>query len=267
MDIVEPRANRDFDDGLKTLMKLLKFKNYRIELKGSASLTSQKYYSDYDLFVDITDTIPETTAFDEFSRILGRILTRPDVYFIELKLQTPDGHKVRWYPGERFEEKRFGARWEHVDYVKLDVIAFIKNRFITVSCIYRFVNKPVETDEHIARLQEDITDLKKEHKFYKILKRLFSIYRVEDNKKNLLILNRVFNSHLGELYQRASNLEAIETVRESYPDDETAKRIAVNLADLKEPAGVAINPLIGKYMAQINKEAKVIYNKLTAQVD
>jgi hypothetical protein len=56
-------------------------------------------------------------------------------------------------------------------------------------------------------------------------------------------------------------------VRESYPDDETAKRIAVNLADLKEPAGVAINPLIGKYMAQINKEAKVIYNKLTAQVD
>jgi len=263
MDIVEPRARRDFDDGLKSLIKLLKFKNYRVELRGSASLTSQRYYSDYDLYTDITDAVSAPTAFKEFSRILRRVLDRPDVYFIELKLQTPDGHKVRWYPGERFEEKRFGARWEHVDYVKLDVIAFIKNRFVEVSCIYGFFNAPLTTAEYIEKLQEDITELKKENRYYKILKRLFNIYKAKDNKKNLLTLNRVFNSHLGELYQRASNLEAIETVRESYPDDETAKRIAVNLADLKEPAGVAINPLIGKYMAQINKEAKVIYNKLT----
>jgi hypothetical protein len=264
MDIVEPKARREFDDGLKTLMKLLKFKKYKVDLKGSASLTSQRYYSDYDLFTNITDAQTASAAFKEFSRILGRVLDRPDVYFIELKLQTKDGHKVRWYPGERFEEKRFGSRWEQVDYVKLDVIAFIKNRFIEVSCLYGFSNTPLTPAEYIANLQKDITELKKEHRYYKILKRLFNIYRAEGNKKNLLTLNRVFNSHLGELYQRASNLEAIEQVKESYPDEETARRIAVNLADIKEPAGVAINPLVDKYMAQINKEAKVIYNKLTA---
>ena len=264
MDIVEPKARRDFDDGLKTLIKALRFKKYKIDLKGSASLVSQKYYSDYDLFTNITDAYKAPEAFREFSKILSRVLEKPDVYFIELKLQTVDGHKTRWYPGERFEESRFGSKWDEVDYVKLDVIAFIQNRFIEVSCLYGFNNAVLTPAEYIEKLRDDITDLKKEHRYYKILKRLFNIYKAEGNKKNLLTLNRVFNSNLGELYQRASNLEAIEKVKEAYPDPETAKRIAVNLADLKEPAGVAINPLIRKYMTQINKEAQLIYNKMTA---
>ncbi len=53
MDVVERRPERDYSAELKKLIKLLQYPKSKVELKGSASLTSQKYPSDYDLFTTV----------------------------------------------------------------------------------------------------------------------------------------------------------------------------------------------------------------------
>jgi hypothetical protein len=66
MDILEKKKPLDFKEDLKKIIKLLTFKN-KVELKGSASLKSQKYPADYDLYSRVK---PERDAFLTFLKDL-----------------------------------------------------------------------------------------------------------------------------------------------------------------------------------------------------
>ena len=89
MDILQPKYKNLLDKKLLNIINLIKFKNNNIELKGCSSLSSQKYFSDYDLFsnISIIPTIEDT--YNEFKRMLDE-LEKNDIKFIELKLQTKD---------------------------------------------------------------------------------------------------------------------------------------------------------------------------------
>lgn len=263
MNILEPQDKIALDDSLKSLFNKLKFKRFPIVLKGSSSLKSQRYFSDYDLFSSIKGKYSSKVAFKEFSKILSRLFDTPDVYFTELKLQTKDGNKYKWFPFENFNGADFAKEWDSVDFVKLDCILRSNNRFIEVSIIYKFsVDKLTKTD-YVKELEDDIEGLKKENKYYKILKRLFSIAKLNKNKELLLKLNSVFNSNLGALYQKISNLEAIKLLLTYYKDDITKKKAEINLKDIKEDSDLSqLNKNISKNSKILNKSAKEIYDKL-----
>jgi len=260
MDILETKGNFDLKDEIKNIMKILKFKNNPIELKGSGSLKSQEYFSDYDFLTKIKYNYSPNEIYDEFKNIISDILRDKDLYFIELKIQK-DKKKYRWYPSDNFDKDDFIKKFKDALFVKLDIVSYIDKYFIDISCIYDFSNKTLSTEDYISNIQKDIKVLKKERKFYKILKRLFSIYKVQNNKNGMLLLTKTFNSDLGALYKKISNIEAIENVLKYYNDDMTKHKVEINFKEIKESPKTYKNDFVS-YNERINNEAKNIYKNL-----
>jgi hypothetical protein len=232
-------------------MKMMTFKT-KLELKGSSSLASQRFFGDYDLFC-----VMEKPKKDEFFKFIVNLIKKiedsPDLWFIELKLQGKK--KVKFYQGDVIEFKN----WADVDFIKMDIVARIENRFTEVSVIYSFVTTPISTEEYITSLKTDIKDLQKEGKYYKILKRQFNIAKAQGNRKELLRLGKVFNGPLGEKYQILSNLDAIQLVLEHYQDEDLVKKIEINLKDLKLEQKSLI-AWTKEQNAELNQSAKLIFN-------
>lgn len=263
MDILEPKQKTELDNNIHKIIDLIKFKKNPIEIKGSASLKSQKFFSDYDLFSKIRGNNSSTDVYNEFKGMLKQIIDSDDIYFVELKLQTLKGDKYKWFPDDNFKLNDFIKHFKDVDYVKLDIIVRIENRFMEVSCIYKFNTNKLTQKEYINSINSDIKELKKENKYYKILKRMFNIYKAEDNKNKLLLLSKVFNGELGKLYQKTSNMDAIEMLLKHYKDAQTRKKVEINLSDIGEPTDLTLlNKNLKAYNNKLNKTAKNIYNSL-----
>jgi hypothetical protein len=260
MDILEEKGNFDLEDDIKHIMKILKFKNNPIELKGSSNLKSQQYFSDYDLFTQIIYNYAPMEIYSEFKGILRDILDSNDIYFIELKIQQKN-NKFRWFPNDDFELKDFLKKIKNVDFVKIDIVARINNEFIEISSIYNFKSKEPTEKEELGQLNKDIIELKKEKKYYKVLKRMFSEYKLSDDSTQMIELSKIFNGELGELYKKISNMEAIELIRKYYDDAKTNKKIEINLNDIGESEN-NYKTHLKEYNAKLNKNAKHIYNNL-----
>lgn len=263
MNILEKKQKGEFDNELKDIIQILKFKNSPIELKGSSSLKSQKYYSDYDLFTQIRLNYGIDEIFDEFRKILNNIISSHDLYFTEFKIQTKKGKKYKWYPNDEFTFDEFKKAFKDIDFAKIDLVARIQNIFIEISCIYKFSKNKLTTEEYILSINEDINKLKKKKNYYKMLKRLFNIYKIKNDIHKIKLLNEVFNSELGEKYKKISNLEAIKLLKKYYNDANTKKKIEINLIDIKEPhSDSSIENNLKKYKTELNTKAQKIYNDL-----
>ena len=245
MDILEKKQKGEFDNDLKDIIKILKFKNNPIELKGSSSLKSQQYFSDYDIFTIIRYNYGVEEIYDEFHKILNNIISSYDLYFIEFKLQTKKGKKFKWLPNDEFGFEEFKKHFKDIDFAKIDIVARNQNIFIEVSCNYIFndeislsgdnITNEKQNIKDINELTDGIKDLKKENNYFKILKRMFSIYKLQNDTHKIKMLNKIFNSDMGMTYKKISNLEAIKLVKEHYKDADTKKKIEINLLDIKEP--------------------------------
>lgn len=261
MDILEKKQKGEFDNELKKIIKILKFGNSPIELKGSSSLKSQKYYSDYDLFSSIDLNYGMEYIYDEFRKILNNIISSENLYFIEMKIQTTKGKKYRYFPNDDFNYNDFKKKFKNVDFVKIDLISRIDNIFIEVSSIYKFSEDPMTTEQYKKNIYDDIKELKKEKNFYKILKRMFNIYKVENDLHKMNMLTKIFNGEMGEQYKKITNLEAINNLKKYYDDPKTKKKIEINLLDIKEPLN-NYNQNLQKYKNNLNEKAKKIYSQL-----
>jgi len=256
MEVLESKPVASYKDELKRLIKLLTFKKNKLELKGSASLTSQRYFSDYDLFC-VVERPDKDELYDFFSKLLTKIQETDDLWFIELKLQTKQGKKVRVYPKCELKKTDWDKVWKSLDFIKIDLIARIDAFFTEVSCIYSISETVPTQKEYTESLQQDIKDLTKEKKWYKILKRKFNIYKAEDNKSELLRLSKIFNGKLGEEYQLISRLEALDTVLEHYQEPELIKKAIITLKDLHLPADIdKVEDWVKTKSKALNAEAK-----------
>lgn len=256
MEVLESKPVGNYKEELKRLIKLLTFKKNKLELKGSASLTSQRYFSDYDLFCMVEQPDKEE-LYDFFSKLLDKIKETDDLWFIELKLQTKTGRKVRVYPRCELKKAEWDNVWKSLDFVKIDLIARIDGFFTEVSCIYSISTTVPTQKEYIESLQQDIKDLTKEKKWYKILKRKFNIFKAEDKKSELLRLSKIFNGKLGEEYQLISRLEALDTVLEHYQEPELIKKALISLKDLHLPTDIEkVEDWVKTKSKALNDEAK-----------
>ena len=238
MNVLQSKPSSNYEDDLKKIIKLLTYKKYKIELKGSSSLQSQQYFSDYDLFCVISKTEK-----NDFYKFLDQLINNieynkfTDIWFIELKLQTKLGKKIKIAPKEKLSESVYNKIYDKLDFVKIDLICRINSYFTEVSCIYSFSDSPSKSD-YLVSLENDIKDLKKQKKYYKILKRQFNINKALKNKNELLRLSKIFNSDLGKNYKQISNLEALSTVLDHYQDPELIKKVIINLKDLHLPYNI-----------------------------
>ena len=108
-------------------------------------------------------------------------------------------------------------------------------------------------DKNIKKeVNKDIIELTKEGYYYKIVKRLFTISKIDKDYPKALKLSRYLNTNIGDEYRTLSNLKAIETLLEHYDDEETKILIRKSLFNLD----------IKPYISVIEKEIKKLQKKV-----
>lgn len=213
-----------------------------IVLLGTGSQQAQLYPSDIDLFSAVK-TVPvsdKAEMYRHMQSVFRRAQDAGDMYFIEFKLQNVDGTKQKWYDTD-FDEGEFVSAATTVDFLKIDYVIFIRglNLFTELSSIYSFSPMPpVRT--LIRKIGEDFAFYYKEGKVYKALKRMYSIYKLQEKKEKLIQLSTLFNSATGFKYSLSSNLKAIELLLEHHGDYDIRNMVMVNLKDLEKLIGVKI---------------------------
>jgi hypothetical protein len=264
MDITEIKQKGDYNDDVKKLMDIFKFDKINLELKGSSALKIIDYYADYDFFTEIKYKYSVSDVYNEFSRILKGILENKDTYFIEFKIQDLKNKKQKWFPNEKFTFKEFEKEFnDNIDYCKIDIVYFSDDKiFIESSCIYKFSNKKMTTKDYLKQVKDDIIELKKDKNYYKILKRSFLKFKINNDQNKMDQLITVFNSDLGKIYKDINNIDAIELIKKNGYDKEalTKKRIEVNLDEIKYYANYKNQ--YDKNKKELNNKAKKIYNDL-----
>lgn len=262
MNILQQKPIMNFEPKIQKIISQLKIFDYPVLIKGSSGLTSQKYFSDYDFytFINYENETPQQ-LFTEIETKIKNILKDSNNYFIEFKIQLENGDKIKWESLDDFNFEQFYNVYNDIDFLKFDLITRINFKFFEIS--YNMFKKKVDTKNRdniiIKELKDDIKKLTKEGQYYKILKRKFSIYKLEGLTDKLIELTKIFNSDLGEKYQIKSNLEAIKNLLEKTNDDNTIKKIIINLKALGiEPDIKKIDSIINELSNEINNEAKKI---------
>ena len=108
MDVLTEKRNLNIS--IYGIVSKLTFKNYKLNLAGSASLKSQRYYSDYDFNTFISRKYKPVAIYNEFMKILSQ----HDMYFIELKIEYIDNTNLKIYDVSRLKKGMFN----NIKYVK-----------------------------------------------------------------------------------------------------------------------------------------------------
>ena len=108
--------------------------------------------------------------------------------------------------------------------------------------------------------KDEIKELVKSGKYFKALKRVFSINKLNNKKDELVKLTKFFNSNFGKMYKIISNLNTIKILLDNYKDKKIIKQVINNLKIYNIYNIEEINKYINKYSKIYNKEAKNIYN-------
>ena len=112
-------------------------------------------------------------------------------------------------------------------------------------------------------MNTEIEDNIKMANYYKALKRLFSLYKIQGKSKDQLPLTRFFNSEVGRIYATVSNLKALQILLR-YPNTKTIyKKIEINMKDLHLVPRVSLIPkYTDAYQYIIQREAKLLWEKV-----
>lgn len=252
----------DINDDIRLIMKNMKIGKEPLLLVGSSSLQSQQYFGDYDLIQIVKIKKPK------FDKIFKYVENSDNILFVEFKIQYLDGSKEKFYNLEDF--KKISFKYDKIDFCKIDLLLWSNNRFYEVSIIYQF-EKDDNSDsnsnsdlELIKSLSNDINELIKEGKYYKALKRQYSLASIKNNEKIMSELTKIFNSELGKQYARKSYLETIIKADELYGNDEDIKRLIVHSLKLyNEPTNInKVKNILNDLEKSINSNAKKLYDKI-----
>jgi len=201
------------------LVKAFTVNDRRPRLIGTAGLKSQLYTGDYDFTMDIND-LPRDSVFTGLNDVIHKIESNPEIYFVEMKIQSNAGKKERIYRSPEYSHGFFSRiPFDSINFIKVDVV-FRKeasNEFFDASCMYSMGKEEVgesADEDRLKELEQDFGELVGEGKYWKALKRLFSMMRIRNEEPETSIeLVKLFNSETGKLYQLTSQLKAIQTLK------------------------------------------------------
>ena len=246
---------------INDLIKQLQFKKYPVQLSGTASMESQYYASDYDLFTDIHKANIISSIFKEINRIVK--IDHPNIYFMEFKIQFLNGQKIKFFDLPFTISKDMNRN--EIEFLKIDWVIYENFQFTDVSIIYNLNKTEQSNDEIIKLIKKDMTEFYNDGMIYKSLKRYFSICNLLGDQKTMVKLSSLFNSKYGKMYKICSNLGTILSIKKKYPSDQLNKKIKANLHHFELPDDMddkAIEKYINKYSKLYNNEALKYYKKL-----
>ena len=243
---------RDAQSKYYDLLTKLQLGTVRPIMIGSAGLASQLYVGDIDLITFILGRKENKFINREIKDIISNIERDDDMYFMEFKIQYKDGKKIKFYPDEIDKIEIPNKNFDDIEYLKIDLIYYIDSRFREVSINYWFK----EIKDMIERMKQDILELRDEGRYYKVVKRLFSIAKSINDIPKGLILSKFLNKAIGHDYMYLNNLKAIRDVLMSYDDNITRDKARINLKNMDIRANYDhIEKLIDKYQEKVDSSA------------
>ena len=268
MDITTKKPSRLVPSFINDLIKSLKIENIKIELLGTASLESQYYYSDFDLYSDISKIKDLTTVYKNLDRIFT--LKDNNVYFKEFKIQFINGDKKKYFELPVSISKNITR--EEIDYVKIDYIVFVNNQFTDVSLIYNLNPLKKTKDEIIKLVGNDQKEFYDMGKYFKSLKRYFSILNLQGKKADMVKLTiGLFNTENGRQYKMCSVLGTVIDLIKQYgrQSADINRKIRANLKLFNLPLNMTVKEMESYIKEQsdiFNKEALTFYKKLKIKI-
>lgn len=207
---------------LKKITNIMKIQN--IELLGSKPDPNVKYFSD----IDMQDFVKTKKSYDDildiFRKIFKEINEIPNLYITDFKSGMYGSQPIRWDYKDIMKGYKVIDEYIKINFVdtltqksiiKLDVIAYLDDEFIEVTTNYyfNFVGKNKTYNEPSIKTENNkllySSDQKKPENYYKSLKLLYNYYKLNDDKKRMDDLTKIFNSKLGELYKYMNSLKTL----------------------------------------------------------
>lgn len=247
----------EYSDNIRNLLYDLRYKTYPVIIIGSSSNLRLKNYGDIDMNSFIYDQT-KNDVYQEMMKIINNIEDNKEYYFLEMKIQLTDDKK-KYYT---LDDARLGVKTElkhfkKIQFIKIDLITLDDDTFVECSVNY-WLQRQDQSDIR-NNILKNIDELLEEGKYFKVLKRKYLIYLIDNDVKQSRKLEKIFNSHLGNKYAIKSNLETIEKVLEKFDDEETINKVINNLKRLKiKPNIKTIQKKINDLDQKINNKAKLI---------
>jgi hypothetical protein len=264
------------------VMKLLNYEN--IEVIGSMRNKNIKFPSDIDLqdMSNVQGTYEDIYMF--FLNIFNKAYKNKNLFIIDFKCGFYKGKPIKWsyndmkngYKMKNNVKITFKYALTHESMIKIDLIAIGKDSLFTeYSCNYYFnfikyyhVNFTLERDLIVNRLEYDYTQLMKKQKYYKALKRLYSISRIKGNKYMMETLTNMFNSPLGLLYQQKGSLETVVNILTNNFKPYDKDIIIFNLNNIKQHLPIVYQSKIIKIITlKLGKAMIKNIEQLIEQID
>lgn len=247
------------------IINKLKYKDEPLAIMGSAKLAIQKYYSDVDLFSQISEPTSAQKIYDQLRLILKRasdVRGCGSLYFIELKVQNTDESKTKFNTIKDFTQSAFlrAIDGKNLDFVKIDYVLYLANTMTEVSAIYSFT-EPKSVDDPLKALEDEVREYTKDGNLFKAYKRQFSIYNIQGKSADMVRLTRLFNSPIGAIYQMNSQLKAVKLLLERHSDDAARARAKFVLKELGVAPDANIDAVIKENDDKIQQATKDFFNK------
>lgn len=205
---------------IEDIIKILQIDD--IEFVGSFADTKQKYYNDIDLHDDVKKKISPEEIYKLFLNMFNIIYNNLYTYILDFKCGSlPNYSSIKWtyndikkgYVTINDVEYPFTYLVKTISSIQIDIVAFIDDRFINISCNYFFTFDNIHT-----RIVEDpSTDFlnaflkyKQKNNYYKAYKRLYNYFVVKKDRTNSRKILKLLNSNIGSLDQQIYNLTIID---------------------------------------------------------
>ena len=213
--------SKEINNNIKMIGKLMSLES-KINIVGSANVKRNLYYSDYDLFENVKGK-SEQLIYNHFKAIFNIIKTSPNVVISDFKLGLDEkGESMRWDFSDIMKGEKNGISFKKAlkmdSIIKLDIIIYINGRFIEISDVFNIYlngksNMNYSKEEVIKELTNDYKELVNDGNYFKSLKRMYSIIKLNDDKDvRLNLLVDYFNQPIGLLYRCKSDLETINII-------------------------------------------------------
>ena len=230
-----------------------------IELIGSNSIDKLKYTTDYDLQEKII--IKSLKDYQKYVKkiqyIFKSFVKLKTVFITDFKSGYYNTQPVRWDYDEIMNGYKmidtikinlFDTFQLANNKIKIDLIAFINDKFVEFSCNYYFHygDGDVNVEEIYRSLLLDVKKYYHAAKFMKMLKRLLSYRLVRNESVDDII--KFLNSQAGFLYQLQHQLDVILFVIE--------EDVNVDVKYINQSIQKLLNIIPAKYKKSINKKAE-----------
>ena len=166
----------EFDRDAQRYISYFELPGMQLKIKGSSVYKNLQYRSDYDILISVKIGTPAAEVFNRLRSVLEKIEKENNTFFIELKLQTKDDKKIRFYHNDTFSFSEFEKYYAQLKFFKIDMVMCIKDMLWEASCVYSMMQESeIKFDDLIKDIRSDIEEYKADGQYYKVLKRCFSL--------------------------------------------------------------------------------------------